>query len=201
MNKWAMMYGGSSGRYDEGGDEREMRRRRDERGRYMEADDRPGMYGANNRYDTFDRQSRSEGGREMRGEQLIGFKREEATIGPDGRYNDRREGMVIPMNMHGGQKQLTREEARKWMREMKHTAFEEEEAMRYARKMGLDDEEIFPSYWAVINALVTDYEDVARKHGVHKPEFYADLAKAWICDEDAVENKAAMYYRYVVEHE
>lgn len=194
MNKWAMMYGAGNDRYSEGENEREMRRRRDERGRYMEMDGRRNeMYGRSDRYDAYDR--------EMRGEQLIGFKREEATIGPDGRYNDRREGMVIPMNAHGGQKQLTREEARKWMHEMKHTAFEEEDAMRYARKMGLDDEEIFPSYWTVMNALVTDYEDVARKHGVHKPEFYADLAKAWICDEDAVENKAAMYYRYVVEHE
>ena len=31
------------------------------------------------------------------------------------------------------------------------------------------------------------------------PEVYAKMAKAWIDDPDAVKNRAAMYYRYIVQ--
>lgn len=210
MNKWAMMYGGNEqgARYDRyGGMETgsEMRRYRGENGRYTsrpgrraEMDDR---YDRRNAYDRYDRYDRDDGGMSMRSDRLIGFKMERE-IGPDGRYEpEKNEGMVIPMHKGGeDSKQLTREQARKWIMEMPDMVFAEDEAMRLAADVGMDDEEIFPSFWAVINALYHDYNQLAKEFQVHRPEFYAELAKAWICDEDAVENKAAMYYRYVVEH-
>lgn len=207
MNKWAMMYGNSD-RYNEMNGGMDARRNRGGDGRYNEMEDRRnemyGGYDRSNRYDRYDRYDRSS---EMRGD-LIGFerKKEEGLIGPDNRYNEIRNGKVIPMQREEKrgkeeEKQLSMKEARKWVEEMKGAPFSEEDAWRYAQEMGLDDEEIFPSFFAAMNAVYTDYEKVAKEFHVHKPEFYAKMAKAWICDEDAVENKAAMYYKNVVERE
>lgn len=56
-------------------------------------------------------------------------------------------------------------------------------------------------FWAIMNALYSDYCKVAKKHNVSTVDFYADMAKAWLDDKDAVDNKAAAYYEYVVKHE
>jgi hypothetical protein len=56
-------------------------------------------------------------------------------------------------------------------------------------------------FWAVMNALYSDYCKVAKKHNVSTVDFYADMAKAWLEDKDAVEDKAAAYYEYVVKHD
>lgn len=43
--------------------------------------------------------------------------------------------------------------------------------------------------------------EVAKKYGLGgNAEFYADMAHAWLDDKDAVEDKAAAYYCYVVQH-
>lgn len=55
-------------------------------------------------------------------------------------------------------------------------------------------------FWAVINSIYSDDCAVARKHGINTMDYYIDRAKAWIDDKDAVEDKAAAYYRYVVRH-
>ena len=54
-----------------------------------------------------------------------------------------------------------------------------------ARREGFEP----PAFWSV-----------AKKHGVNKMDFYADLAKAWLEDEDAVEDKAGKYFQYIVKH-
>lgn len=56
-------------------------------------------------------------------------------------------------------------------------------------------------FWAVLNSLYSDYSTVLKKFGVDRTEVYAHLAKAWLHDKDAVPDKAAAYYEYVVEHE
>lgn len=56
-------------------------------------------------------------------------------------------------------------------------------------------------FFAVINAIYADYCKVAKQHNVGTIDFYVDLAKAWLDDKDAVPNKAAAYYEYVVKHE
>lgn len=214
MNKWAMMYGNNEDRYGMRESEMEGRRYRGEDGRYT---DRPGMrmddrYERDDRYDRYDRYSRydrhepEDRGREMRSS-LIGFEREKEAglIGPDNRYNMIRDGKVIPMQdkKHGHEQeaeQLDKHTAKQWVEEMKGAPFSEDEAWHYAEKMGLDDEEIFPSFWAAMNAVYTDYKRVAKEFHVDKAEFYAALAKAFICDEDAVENKVKVYYEHIVEH-
>lgn len=56
------------------------------------------------------------------------------------------------------------------------------------------------AFWAVINSIYSDDVAVAKKHGVNKLDYYVDRAIAWLDDKDAVKDKAAIYYEYVVEH-
>lgn len=53
---------------------------------------------------------------------------------------------------------------------------------------------------AAMNMMYSDYYKVAEKHGVNRPEFYADLAEAFLNDKDAGsgEAKMAQYYYGVV---
>ena len=55
-------------------------------------------------------------------------------------------------------------------------------------------------FFAVVNAMFSDYSEVAQKHGVNKQDFYIDMAKAFLMDKDAVKDKVAAYYMYVVKH-
>lgn len=69
----------------------------------------------------------------------------------------------------------------------------------------MDQRGMIPGYdqlqfYAVLNSIYSDYCAVANKYGVNKPEFYIDMAKAWIDDADAAENKAARYFAYIVKH-
>ena len=56
-------------------------------------------------------------------------------------------------------------------------------------------------FWAVMNSLYSDYGATLSKYGITKPETYGELAVDWICDDDAVDDKAAMYYKHIVSHE
>ena len=51
-----------------------------------------------------------------------------------------------------------------------------------------------------MNMMYSDYYGVAAKYGLDRPEFYADLAKAFLMDKDAggPEEKMAGYYHGVV---
>lgn len=55
-------------------------------------------------------------------------------------------------------------------------------------------------FWAVMNAIYSDDCAVAKKHNVNTMDYYIDRAKAWLHDKDAVKDKAAAYYHYVVRH-
>ena len=49
--------------------------------------------------------------------------------------------------------------------------------------------------------MYSDYVKASKKHGVGgNMDYYVDMALAWLDDKDAVEDKAAAYYRYVVKH-
>lgn len=55
-------------------------------------------------------------------------------------------------------------------------------------------------WWAAMNMMYSDYYGVAAKYGLDRPEFYADLAKAFLMDKDAggPEAKMAGYYHGIV---
>ena len=58
-------------------------------------------------------------------------------------------------------------------------------------------------WWAALNMMYSDYYSVATKYGLDRPEFYADLAKAFLMDKDAggAEEKMNGYYHGVVKRE
>lgn len=53
-------------------------------------------------------------------------------------------------------------------------------------------------FFAILNSIYSDYSAIAKKHNVNNMDFYADMAKAWLEDKDAVKDKAAAYFEYVV---
>ena len=56
------------------------------------------------------------------------------------------------------------------------------------------------AYTCPANIPLLDYCKIAKKYGVDRPEYYAELTKAWLEDKDAVPEKAGLYYKYIVEH-
>ena len=53
-----------------------------------------------------------------------------------------------------------------------------------------------------MNMMYSDYCKVAKKYGVDRPEYYADLAKAFLRDKDfdgKPEEKLYIYYKAIVE--
>lgn len=55
-------------------------------------------------------------------------------------------------------------------------------------------------FYAVINSLWSDYGKTAQKYGVDKIDYWADMAHDWLDDKDARQDKAARYYKDIVEH-
>ena len=98
---------------------------------------------------------------------------------------------------------MTRETAERWIRHMKHAdgskgphwTMEEAKKIMEERKLRCDPYE----FAAILNAMYSDYCKVLRKHGVESDDLYADLACAWLMDEDALPGKAMLYYKCIVE--
>ena len=99
---------------------------------------------------------------------------------------------------------MTRERAEEWMRSLKnedgttgpHWSFEQVKALLQQRGIANIDP---VRVWVAMNADYSDRVAVNRKYGMDKPDYYLDSAiAAWINDKDAVENKEAAYYMYVV---
>ena len=68
-----------------------------------------------------------------------------------------------------------------------------------AQKYGIPtDGKKFWEFYAMTNAMYSDYGEVARKFGITSPEFYVCMAKAWMDDKDAEPDKTALYYEYIV---
>lgn len=73
----------------------------------------------------------------------------------------------------------------------------EEQAKQVMAQRGIECDPV--QFWAALNMIYSDYVKVAKKHGVgDKIDFYADMAKSFLCDKDAPEDKLARYYEYIV---
>ena len=107
----------------------------------------------------------------------------------------------------GDDEHLTRDEAEKWVRGMKSEdgktggRWPLNEIKQYAGNFGIHGEEEIIEFFAVMNALYTDYCKVAKKYGVDKVDFWADLAKAFMHDKDAGEGKVKKYYECIAKHD
>lgn len=101
---------------------------------------------------------------------------------------------------------FTREDAMRWAEHMQnadgttgpHWTMDQTSAVADASGIPHD----IPRWaWGVaMNMMYSDYYDVARKFGVNVPEFYAELARAFLMDKDGPgpEEKLCAYYRCIV---
>ena len=102
---------------------------------------------------------------------------------------------------YGSGVEFTPEMAKEWTKNMvnedgtkgPHWPFEQAKQVMTRRGIVCDPY----TFWAVMNALYSDYCAVAKKHGINGVDFYADLAAAWLNDRDAKDNKAALYYECI----
>lgn len=99
---------------------------------------------------------------------------------------------------------FTEDDARRWTEHMEnddgsmgaHWTLEQTTAV--ANSIGVH---VDPWIWfAALNMEYSDNFDVAQKYGLDRPEYYADLAKAFLFDEDGggPEAKIAGYYHGIV---
>lgn len=56
-------------------------------------------------------------------------------------------------------------------------------------------------FYAVMNALFSDYGKTVTKYGQDKPDFWAEMAHDWLCDKDAVPDKVSAYFHKIVKHD
>ena len=100
---------------------------------------------------------------------------------------------------------FTEDDARRWTEHMEnddgsmgaHWTLEQTTAV--ANSIGVHGD---PGIWfAALNMEYSDNFDVAQKYGLDRPEYYADLAKAFLFDKDGggPEAKIAGYYHGIVE--
>lgn len=152
------------------------RRRRDRRGRFMEMEnDIHSYYGRN----------------EMDDEPQMAY--------PKPRLLPKKEQKKDhQMGFHGNsEKAFTEKTAKEWVEAM-DGKWSMEDVKPYMAQVSFKGNPA--EFFAVMNALYSDYCEVAKRFGIDRPEFYAMMAKAFIDDEDAVEGKVAKYYECIVEH-
>lgn len=102
---------------------------------------------------------------------------------------------------------MSHKDIEKWKKNMKNQDgtmgehFKKEQVMQAARQIGVNPEEygehIFP---LVMNMMYSDYCAVAKKFGLDRPDFYAELAKAFLNDKDfggEPEEKVWLYYQCI----
>ena len=106
---------------------------------------------------------------------------------------------------HGEAETFTKEDAERWTAHMENedgstgAHWTMEQTGQVAAIAGAHYE---PWVWyAALNMMYSDYYAVAAKYGLDRPEFYADLAKAFLNDKDAggPERKIAAYYHGIAE--
>ena len=54
-------------------------------------------------------------------------------------------------------------------------------------------------FYAAVNMMYSDYCKVAKQYNINTVDFYFAMAKAFLDDEDAEENKIGKYYEYIVD--
>ena len=100
---------------------------------------------------------------------------------------------------------FTEDDARRWTEHMENSDGSKgphwtlEQATAVANSIGVH---VDPWVWfAALNMEYSDNFEVAQKYGLDRPEYYADLAKAFLFDKDGggPEAKIAGYYYGIVE--
>lgn len=103
--------------------------------------------------------------------------------------------------------EFTQKDAREWTQRMEnedgttgaHWTMAQTEAV--AENIGLPQEIPRWAFGVAMNMMYSDYYGVAQQFGINRPEFYAELAKAFLYDRDGPgpEKKLMRYYEKVVQ--
>lgn len=99
---------------------------------------------------------------------------------------------------------IDHETAERWMQSLKnedgttgpHWTLEQVKQLMQQRGItGVDPIRV----WVAMNAEYSDHVTVNRKYNMDRPEYYLDTAlTTWLNDRDAIPNKEAAYYEYIV---
>lgn len=143
---------------------------------------------------------------------------------PDGGYGNVSYFMhkTDPMNQHDGKEhfqqprqigfqqasesELDKDTVMRWVEDMedgegvKGGKYTWHQAQQYAMNMGITGQQRLLEFFWAMNAMYADFHKVGKKFGVDKPEFYAHLAKCFIEDPDAKDNKVEEYVKHIVKH-
>ena len=96
-------------------------------------------------------------------------------------------------------REFTEADAKEWVAHMNPPArWSMEQTTAVMRQRGYNHKPCV--FWAVMNAMYSDYGQTLAKYGVDRPEVWADLAHDFIEDRDAVEDKVGRYWRDIVKH-
>jgi len=98
---------------------------------------------------------------------------------------------------------LDRDTVMSWVQEMEDAdgvvggKYSWHQAQQYALNMGITGKNRQLEFYWAMNAMYSDYQPAAKKFGIDKPEFYACMAKLFLEDPDAVENKVEEYHKHI----
>lgn len=83
--------------------------------------------------------------------------------------------------------------------------FDKEQIEQVARSLGVEPKEYGDcTLYMTVNMMYSDYEQVAKKFGVDRVEFYIELAKAFLHDKDFDGDgaeKLYLYYTFIADNE
>lgn len=93
--------------------------------------------------------------------------------------------------------------AKKWVSKMRGSDgsmgehWSMDQTSQTMRQRGMDCDPL--EFYVAMNMVYSDYAQIAKNHGVNNVDFYADMAKAFLDDADAVDDKLMAYYECVVD--
>lgn len=97
---------------------------------------------------------------------------------------------------------IDKQTAEEWTRKMRNSDgsmgphWKMEQVKQVMQQKGIDKDPI--EFYVTMNMLYSDYGQVAKTHGINSVDFYIDLAKAFLDDPDAGDDKLMKYYEYIV---
>ena len=126
-------------------------------------------------------------------------------------YRDYEDDYRRDRNDYGKPKMFSHKDMETWKSMMKNedgtrgVHFRWEQVKHACEQAGIDCEEFGEDIFCLaMNMMYSDYCKVAKKYGVDRPEYYADLAKAFLRDKDfdgKPEEKLYLYYKAIVEQD
>jgi hypothetical protein len=136
--------------------------------------------------------------------EMYDFEQEDYARGRNGRY---RRDYGDDEKMEFGK--LSKKDYEEWGKMLENADgsrgehFKKDHAEQIARQLGIDMHSLGGAevFAMTMNMMYADYCSVAKKYGVDRPEYYADLAKAFLHDKDykgKPEEKLWYYYNCIV---